>query len=160
MSIDTSLTGAKPDKLFYVVANVVLVDAANKTCLLLKRGADEKEAGDKWAFPGGKGEHDMIADGRINDFFGVVALAECQQESGLSFDPSKTKVIANGAFVRKDGIPVVWATLAAPYQGGEVRLEAGSFSAYDWFTKGQLPSKEDCIGTVREEAAMAIDALT
>ena len=159
MNITTSIDEAKPNKLFYVVSNVVLVDTQHASCLLLQRGPDEKEAAGKWGFPGGKGEHHMITDGRVGDFFGIVALAECKEESGLEFDPSKTKVVANGAFVRKDGIPVVWVTLAAPYDNGDITLEAGAFTNYAWFTKDTLPSADECVGTVRSEASMAIDTL-
>lgn len=159
--MNASIERAKPTKLFYVVANVILVNVMDRSCLLLRRSNNEKEAGGKWAFPGGKAEHRQIINGRMNNFFGVVALAECQEETRLTFDPAKTQIIANGAFVRTDdGIPVVWATLAAPYEGGKVSLEAGSFSDYSWFNEADLPTAEDCIGTVREEAVAAIRTLS
>ncbi len=158
MEMSTSIAEAKPNKLFYVVSNVVLVNTVDQTCLLLQRGEHEKEAAGKWGFPGGKGEHDMIMSGRVGDFFGIVALEECTQESGLTFDPAATQVVANGAFIRKDGIPVVWVTLAAPYEGGEVILEDG-MSNYGWFTEESLPAAEECVGTVHNEAILALNAL-
>lgn len=160
MSMETSLEDAKSDKLFYVTANVILVDVVNRACLMLRRGADEKEAQGLWSFPGGKGEHEQIVDGRIANFFGAVALQESHEESGLVFDIEKSIVIANGAFVRKDLIPVVWTTLAAPYEGGEVNLESGSFSEYNWFTEDALPLDVECVGSSREEAIRAIHILS
>lgn len=151
-----SLPNAKPNKLFYVVANVVLVNTVNKSCLLLLRDVREKEAGGKWAFPGGKGEHEMVVDGRVNNFLGRVANNECNEETGLSFNPADAQVIADGAFKRKDGTHVFWATLAAPHRGGSMTLEANSFSDYGWFSLETLPPAEDCIGTVAEEARDAI----
>lgn len=155
-----SITAAKSDKLFYVVSNVILVNVSDKTCLLLKRGADEKEASGKWCFPGGKGEHKLILDGRVSDFFGIIALNESQEEVGLSFEPKDTIPIANGAFVREDGVPVVWVTLAAQYVSGDVNLEQGSFSEFKWFREAELPSPEACVGTVQQEAVMALRAFT
>lgn len=159
MSAEVSIAEAKSDKLFYVVANAILVNTVDRTCLMVRRSTNEKEAGGEWAFPGGKGEHKQIIDGRVSNFFGVVALSECEEETGLSFDPMKAKIIDNGAFVRKDGIPVVWTTVAVPYEGGEVSLEEGSFSESGWFSEDTLPLAEECVGSSRDEAIEAIRTL-
>ncbi|HEX7368383.1 MAG TPA: hypothetical protein VF261_01875 [Candidatus Saccharimonadales bacterium] len=82
-----------------------------------------------------------------------------REESTLEFDPAESVVIANGGFVRDDGIPVIFVTLAAPYRGGEVQLEGGGFSEFGWFSKEALPPEAECAGNVRSEAIKAIDTL-
>lgn len=55
-----SLDNAKQDKLFYVMANVVVYRAADQRCLILKRDPREKVHPGKYAVPGGKLEwHDL-----------------------------------------------------------------------------------------------------
>ena len=49
-----SLDRAKSDKLFYVVANVVVWRSDDGRCLLLRRSAQEKVHPGKWCVPGGK----------------------------------------------------------------------------------------------------------
>ncbi len=49
-----SLDQAKHDKLFYVVANVVVYRDSDKRCLILKRDPREKAHPNKYAVPGGK----------------------------------------------------------------------------------------------------------
>jgi 8-oxo-dGTP pyrophosphatase MutT (NUDIX family) len=49
-----SLDRAKPDKLFYLVANVVIRRPEDGRYLLLQRASDEAVHGGQWCFPGGK----------------------------------------------------------------------------------------------------------
>ena len=37
-----SVQNAKPDKLFYVVANILIINRRDQTCLLLKRSENEQ----------------------------------------------------------------------------------------------------------------------
>ena len=48
---------AKQDKQFYVVANIIIINITERTCLILKRSDSEKVLPGKYAFPGGKLEH-------------------------------------------------------------------------------------------------------
>lgn len=160
-----SVTEAKTDKLFYVVANIIIVNSVEATCLLLKRSKTEKVHPGKWAFPGGKLEHVDVAklleetgtapiDG-IDNILGKLAVREAEEECGLTVDGENGTIIKNKVFVRPDGVPVFMATLTAEYAGGSVVLEDGAFSNYAWVNQHQL-ADYDCIDGVRKEAEKAL----
>ncbi|MDB5170843.1 MAG: hypothetical protein JWO35_537 [Candidatus Saccharibacteria bacterium] len=164
-NLEISSTEAKQDKLFYVVANIIIVNSVDQTCLLLKRSETEKVLGGKWAFPGGKLEHSDVAsllaetgnqpiDG-IDDILGKLAVREAQEECGLTVNGENNTVIKNKVFVRPDGVPVFMATLTAEYAGGSVVLEDGAFSDFAWVSKENL-GNYDCIEGVRQEAEKAL----
>lgn len=155
---------AKQDKLFYVVANVIIVDPTQKACLLLKRSEQEKVHGGKWAFPGGKLEHGDVkqlileadADplGGIDNILGKLAVREAKEECGLTVH-EEGRIIKNKVFVRPDGVPVFMTTLVSEYMGGNVVIEDGAITDYAWVQKTELAAY-DCIEGVREEAVLAL----
>jgi len=49
-----SLDNAKQNKLFYIVANVVIYRESDQRCLILKRSETEKVHPSKYCVPGGK----------------------------------------------------------------------------------------------------------
>ncbi len=162
---EISVTEAKQDKLFYVVANIIIVNSLDKTCLLLKRSETEKVLPGKWAFPGGKLEHIDVKkmleesgnkpiDG-IDNILGKLAVREGKEECGLDVDGESTEIIKNKVFVRPDGVPVFMTTLAAPYAGGAVVLEAAAFSDHAWVSDGELETYET-VGGVQAEAKKAL----
>ena len=163
---EISTSEAKQDKLFYVVANIVIVNVAESNCLLLKRSETEKVLGGKWAFPGGKLEHKDVAQlleatenepiQGIDNILGKLAMREGMEECGLEVSAEDAKVIKNKVFVRPDGVPVFMTTLATTYEGGEVVLEDEAFSQYVWSTTAQL-GDYDCIPGIQDEARTAID---
>lgn len=164
-----SIDQAKKDKLFYVVANIAIVNVADRSCLLLKRSENEKVLGGRWAFPGGKLEHSDITtllvetgnkpiDG-IDNILGKLVQREGKEECGLEVSPKTTLIIRNKVFVRPDNVPVFMTTLATSYLGGTVKMEDGAFSEYAWVTTDQLAGY-DCIDGVRNEAASAIDSVS
>src|SRR5260221_13429860 len=59
-NINISTDEAKQDKLFYIVANIIIVDSTKRACLLLKRGENEKVYPGKWGHAGGKLEHQDV----------------------------------------------------------------------------------------------------
>ncbi len=157
---------AKQDKLFYVVANLIIINVADKTCLLLKRSANEKVHPEKWAFPGGKLEHADVAnllvesgnqpiDG-IDNILGKLAMREAKEECGLDVSAEDAAVTKNKVFVRPDGVPVFMTILATTYQGGSVVLEEDAFTDYAWVTEPELENY-DCIQGVTDEARLAIE---
>lgn len=164
-----STAKAKQDKLFYVVANIVIVNVVEASCLLLKRAASEKELGGKWAFPGGKLEHKDVVDlltasgnepiEGIDNILGKLAMRESKEECGLDISTDNARIIKNKVFVRPDGIPVFMTTLATSYEGGMVTLEDDAFSEFAWVTEAQL-SNYDCIPGLRQEAQTALDLLS
>ncbi len=167
-SPEISVAEAKQDKLFYVVSNLAIINIAEATCLLLKRGPNEKVLPNKWCFAGGKLEHQDVKklleetgrqpiDG-IENILGLLGEREAREESGLDIDSATAQIITNKVFVRPDGVPVFMATLAAAYTGGTVKLEDQAFSDYAWAHRDELDSY-DCIDSVREEAVLAFDAL-
>lgn len=166
-TFEVSTSEAKQDKLFYVVANVIIIDSAKKACLLLKRGDNEKVHRGKWAFPGGKLEHNDVKqliietgvepiDG-IDNILGKLAVREAKEECGLEVQEDGY-VIKNKVFIRPDGVPVFMATLASEYTGGDVIIEDGAITDHAWVNKQQLDNY-DCIEGVREEAVLALNRL-
>ncbi|TAH34106.1 NUDIX domain-containing protein [Candidatus Saccharibacteria bacterium] len=160
MNIEISLEHAKPQYLHYVTANTALVDPSDKTCLLIQRSTREKEAGGKWALPGGKNEHAIIQQSRqrrLRNILQIVAEKELQEEVGLAFDIDMGEVIANGEFIRTDGIPVVYTTVAAPYRSGTVTPYADDIAAYAWATEADIRTGSyDLVGDVATEVCKAI----
>lgn len=141
---DTSISvdQAKKDKLFYVVANMAIVDVENAKVLILKRSEAEKVHPGKWALPGGKLEHgDIVSllaengnapiDG-VDNILGQLAKREAMEECGLAVDAESAKILSDKVFVRPDNVPVFMTVLSAEYAGGEVKLEEGAFSDYAW----------------------------
>jgi 8-oxo-dGTP pyrophosphatase MutT (NUDIX family) len=163
-TFEISTTGAKQDKLFYVVANIIIVNSDDKTCLLIKRSNTEKVLPGKWAFPGGKLEHEDVKQlvveagvepiTGIDNILGKLAVREAKEECGLDVDEN-ARVIKNKVFVRPDGIPVFMATLANEYRGGEVVIEDGAVTDFAWVAKDQL-TDYDCVPGVVQEAELAL----
>ncbi|HEY4963175.1 MAG TPA: NUDIX domain-containing protein [Candidatus Saccharimonadales bacterium] len=130
-----SIDAAKVDKLFYVVANVIILNTKNATCLLLKRSEREKVHPGKWAFPGGKLEHGDVEsllaesgkapiDG-IDNIMGKLAMREAKEECGLDVDCDSSNVVSNKLFVRPDGIPVFMAVLTTSILMAKLHLKKG-----------------------------------
>jgi 8-oxo-dGTP pyrophosphatase MutT (NUDIX family) len=163
--INISTAEAKQEKLFYIVANIIIINPSNATCLLLKRSIREKVFPGKWAFPGGKLEHDdlkrLLAEtgnepiNGINNIMGILAMREAKEECGLTVDSEKSAVVSNKAFVRPDGVPVYMAIVTAEYAGGDIVLEEDAFTDFAWVSEADL-SKYDCIDGASEEARAAM----
>ncbi|MBI2112835.1 NUDIX hydrolase [Candidatus Woesearchaeota archaeon] len=160
-----SLDQAKPDKLFYVVANVIIYRNDGK-CLILKRHEREIVHPKKYCVPGGKLEWSNLpldqptrVNGDVLDYEDAVEnllFREALEESGLEIDLEKgLKYINSVAFIRPDGIPVVLVKFAVNYKKGEVRLEEGSFTDYAWVDEKEVDNY-DCIEGIREEVKEVI----
>jgi len=159
------LENAKPDKLFYFVANVVVYRESDGRCLLLKRSETEKVHPGKFAVPGGKLEwrdldlaHPTRLNGDVLDFEGAVEdllKRETREEAGIEIS-GPFAYVNSVAYVRPDGIPCIMVKLAARYAGGEVAAETGSFTGFAWADAEEakiLP----CIQGVPEEVARTIE---
>ena len=159
-----SLEKAKQDKLFYVVANVVVWRPEDGRCLLLQRSAQEKVHPGKWCVPGGKLEHadlDVSKPTRLNgevlDFEDAVEkllVRETREEAGIEIDPNLS-YINSVAYVRADGVPTLLVKFAARYLSGEVKTEKGSFDGHVWVNAEEI-KKLDCILGVPREVAKTI----
>ncbi len=160
-----SLDQAKKDKLFYVVANVVVYRPSDRRCLLLKRSDNEKVHPSKYAVCGGKLEwsdlditHPTRVNGEVLDYQDALEKLlnrEVFEEAGIKIK-QELKYINNVAYIRPDGIPVVLLKFAAEYLSGEVVLEKGSFSDYIWVNTQELKDL-DCISGIKEEVIQTID---
>jgi len=156
------LDAAKDDKLFYLVANVVVVRGDGR-CLILRRSDDEKVHPGKWCVPGGKLEWADLPlerptrmNGAVLDFEDAVEdllAREAKEESGVEIGRDLAYV-NSVAYVRPDGIPVLLVKFAAPYAGGEVRLELGSFTDHAWVNAEEV-KEYDCIRGIPGEVAKA-----
>lgn len=163
---EISLGNAKHDKLFYLVANVVVYRPHDGRCLILKRHEREKVHPGKYAVPGGKLEwKDLPIDkptrinGDVLDYQDAVEellARETLEEAGIEIDlTAGLKYINSVAFIRPDGIPVVLVKFAAAYQSGDVVLEEGSFTDYAWVDAEEV-KKYECIAGIQEEVAQTI----
>jgi 8-oxo-dGTP pyrophosphatase MutT (NUDIX family) len=161
-----SLDSAKPDKLFYFVANALVYRETDSRCLILKRAAREKAHPSKWCTPGGKLEwkdldlaYPSRMNGEIFDFEDVIEellAREVKEEAGVDIDLLRgMKYVNSIAFVRPDGIPVVLVKLAAYYKGGEVEIERDSFDDFAWVNADEV-KKYDCILGIPEEVERTI----
>lgn len=162
-----STDGAKQDKLFYVVATVVIVNSNEQTCLILKRSDTEKAFPGKWTFPGGKLEHSdvkkLIAETGVNPLEGIdnilgkLAVREAKEECGLVISETG-RVVKNKVFIRPDGIPVFMGLLVNEYAGGEVVIEEGAITDFAWVHKNEL-ANYDCVPGIIEEAELALGSM-
>lgn len=162
-----SVEEAKPDKLFYLVANAVIYRAEDRKCLLLKRDEREKVHPGKWATVGGKLEHENLdlanpsrIDGGVMEFDDAIPellIREALEESGVTIEPEH-HYIGSKVIVRPDGIPVVLIKFATRYARGEVKPEAGGFSNFAWVNADEV-DKYDCIEGVADEVKTTIKLL-
>jgi 8-oxo-dGTP pyrophosphatase MutT (NUDIX family) len=162
-----SVDQAKKDKLFYVVANMAIVDVARAKVLILQRSETEKVHPGKWALPGGKLEHSDIAnllaengnapiDG-VDNILGQLAKREAMEECGLVVAAESAKVLSDKVFVRPDNVPVFMTVLTAAYAGGDVKLEEGAFSDYAWVGSDDIVNYDLIDGLAHDiEQAIAI----
>ncbi len=163
-----SIQEAKKDKLFYVVANVVVYRESDKRCLVLKRDAREKVHPNKYAVCGGKLEWkdlDINNPTRVNgdvldyeDAIQSLLNREVFEEAGVKIK-NGLKYINNVAFIRPDGIPVILLKFAAVYDSGEVVLEKGGFTDYKWVNSQEV-NNLTCIKGIPEEVAQTIAIFT
>jgi 8-oxo-dGTP pyrophosphatase MutT (NUDIX family) len=160
-----STESAKPDKLFYFVANVVPYRESDRRCLILKRDEREKVHAGRWGVAGGKlewGDMDLAKPSRMNgdvlDFEHAVedlVKREAREEAGIELQDG-LKYINSVVFVRPDGIPVVLVKFAAKYKGGDVVVEKGGFTDHAWVNAEEVKDYP-CIDGVDEEISKAID---
>ena len=159
-----SIDNAKPEKLFYFVANVVIYREEDQRCLILKRDPREKVHPGKWATPGGKQEWsdmDMAKPTRINgeviDFENAVEdllKREVKEEANIEIE-DQLVYLNSVAFVRPDETPVVLVKFAAKYKGGEVVPEKGAFTDFAWVDSQEV-KKYNCIDGIFKEIEQAI----
>ncbi len=160
-----SLSNAKPDKLFYFVANVVIYRDSDKRCLILKRHNREITHPNKYAVPGGKLEWaNMPIDkptrlnGEVIDFENAIEellKREVKEEAGIEIYDN-LHYINSVAFIRPDETPVILVKFAAKYKLGEVVLEKGSFTEHAWVNAQEI-EKYDCIQGIKEEVERTIE---
>lgn len=160
-----SLEEAKEDKLFYFVANVLVVRLSDMRCLILKRDPSEKVHPGRWATPGGKmewGDFDLAKPTRLNgdviDFLDSIEdllRREAREEAGVELE-NDFRYINSNTFIRPDGIPVVLVKLAAPYARGSVVLEKGAFTDFAWVNAEEVKDYP-CIDGICEETAKALE---
>jgi 8-oxo-dGTP pyrophosphatase MutT (NUDIX family) len=160
-----SIDNAKKDKLFYVVANVVIYRDSDKKCLILKRSEREIAHPNKYAVPGGKLEWKDLPlenptriNGDILDYentIGNLLKREAFEECGLTISDDLVYV-NNVAFIRPDETPVILVKFAAKYVSGEVVLEEGAFTDCAWVSADEVMNY-DCIEGIQDEVKKTIE---
>lgn len=159
-----SVEHAKQDKLFYVVATVIVYRESDGRCMILKRHEREKVHPGKWATPGGKleaGDLDMTNPTRQHNDVTVfdnaipeLAAREVREEAGVEISP-ELQYNNSMVFVRPDGIPVVMLRFVATYVSGDVKLEEDAFTDHAWVSAEEIDGY-DCLGDLAEEIKSAI----
>ncbi|HUD07336.1 MAG TPA: NUDIX hydrolase [Candidatus Saccharimonadales bacterium] len=162
-----SLKAAKPNKLFYFVANVVVCRASDKRCLILKRSDREITHPGRWALPGGKLEWedlDLNSPTRLNgdviDFEDAIFKLlerEALEEAGIKIK-GPFNFINDVTFVRPDEIPGVLIVFSALYKSGKVEINPHDFSDFAWVNQYEI-KKYDFIDGVDKEVRQTIKAL-
>lgn len=159
-----SLKNAKPDKLFYFVANVVVYREKDGRCLILKRSEREKVHPGRWAVLGGKlewGQFNIKKPTRLNGevvyFENAVEdliKREVKEEAGIEIFP-ELKYINSNMFIRPDETPVVLVKFSAKYKKGQVVPEPGDFTDFAWVNEKEI-KKYSCIGGIPKEIKTTI----
>ncbi len=159
-----SLEKAKQDKLFYVVANVVVWRRSDGRCLILKRHERETAHPGKWGVIGGKLEwSDLPVDkptrvnGDVLDYENAISLLlarEVKEEAGIEISP-ELRYMHSLAYIRPDGVPAVLIKYAAEYTGGDVVLEDGAFTDHAWVNADEVKAYP-CIMGIADEVTQAI----
>lgn len=163
-----NLDRAKPDKLFYFVANVVIYRESDGRCLLLKRSETEKVHPGKYAVPGGKLEwkdlditHPTRLNGDVLDFEDAVELLlarEAKEEAGVEI-AGPLVYINSVAYIRPDGAPTILVKFAARHAGGDVTPEQGSFAGFTW-ANAEEAAALPCILGIPEEVGRTIELMS
>lgn len=160
-----SIDAAKPDKLFYFVANVVVYRQSDERVLLLKRSETEKVFPGMWAMLGGKLEHsdfdiskpDSTLNNETISFWNPIEkllAREVAEEAGIVIEEQMT-YLRSVMFVRPDGIPVIMPVFIGKYKSGEVKPEAGAFTDFAWVNEAEIANYQ-CIPSIIDEAKAAI----
>lgn len=160
-----NLDKAKQNKLFYLVANVVVYRESDKRCLILKRDERETTHPGKWAVPGGKLEWedlDINKPTRVNgdvldyeDALEQLCRRETREEANIEIE-GPLRFINTNVFIRPDGIPVVLVKFAASYKNGDIKLEVGAFTDHAWVNAEEVHNYP-CIMGIPEEVTAAIE---
>lgn len=160
-----SIDNAKKDKLFYFVANVVVFRESDKRCLILKRDEREKVHPGRYGVVGGKLEwKDLPIDsptrvnGDVLDYEHAVEdllVRETFEEAGIKIG-TDLKYINSVSFIRPDETPVILVKFAARYISGDVVLEKGAFTDYQWVNAEEVEVYE-CIDGIKEEVRKTIE---
>lgn len=159
-----SIEKAKQDKLFYVVANVVVYRESDGRCLILKRDPREIAHPGRYGVIGGKLEWaDMPIEkpdhtnGDVLDYYDQIEkllIREAKEEAGIEIFPD-FRYIQSMTFLRPDGVPVVLLKFAAKYKSGEVVVEEGSFTDHAWVNVEEV-KKYECIDGIDKEVEKTI----
>lgn len=162
-----SVEHAKQDKLFYFVANAVVVRREDHRCLILKRDEREKVHPGLYATPGGKlewADFDLQRPTRINgdvlDFENSVEqllAREVKEEAGIDIEAG-IQYVNSVTFIRPDGIPVVLVKFAVYYKAGDIVLEEGAFTDYAWVNVEEV-RQYPTIDGIEEEVRIALNIL-
>lgn len=159
-----SIDNAKRDKLFYVVANVVIYRESDGKCLLLKRAPTEVAHPDKFATPGGKLEwkdFDIENPTRLNgdvldyeNAIGALLKREAFEEAGVVISDDLV-YLHNLVYIRPDETPVILIKFAAKYVSGDVVVEEGAFTDYAWVDANDVDTYE-CVAGIADEVKKTI----
>lgn len=160
-----SLQNAKENKLFYVVANVIIYRESDGRCLILQRSNEEKVHPGKYCVPGGKFEWkdlDISNPTRKNgdvldyeDAIEKVLAKEVMEEARIEIEKDLT-YINSVAYIRPDEVPTVLVKFAVKYKSGEVRPEKGAFINHAWVNEAEIKNY-DCLLGIPEEVTTAIN---
>lgn len=160
-----SLQNAKEEKLFYVVANVVVYRETDGRCLILQRSKEEKVHPGKYGVVGGKLEwrdldinnptrvHGDVLD--YEDAMENLLAREVREEASIEIEGDLIYVNSVG-FIRPDEVPSILVKFGAKYKRGDVKIDASEFISHAW-VNGEEVKKYDCMMGIADEVAGTIE---
>ncbi len=140
------------DKELHRIASTCIIYKDGKY-LLLQRSFEKKAFPGKWTVPGGGlNVDDYINIPKITSdhwYFGIEnsLRREIKEEAGL--EVGKIKYLLDMTFIRPDGVPAVILSFYAPYESGEVKLDADSINSA-WVTYEEAKSYDMVEGLIDE----------
>ncbi len=142
------------DKELHRIAPTAIIYNKDRKYLITKRALTKKVYPGKWNVPGGG----LSTDDYVNSppthgndqWYGALESAvrrEVREEVNLEI--GKLEYLLDLAFIRPDGIPVLVVSYFAPYESGEIKLDADSVE-YAWVTPQEAKTYDLIEGTLEE----------
>ena len=104
--------------------------------LLIKRSLKKKVFPGKWTVPGGGLEIDDYINTpkttKDHWYFAVGNSLRREIKEECNLEVGRVKYLLDITFIRPDGIPVIILSFYAPYESGEIKLEAEENTDYAW----------------------------
>jgi 8-oxo-dGTP diphosphatase len=110
-----------------VVAKVVIVDKDGRI-LLIRRSETDANRPNQWDLPGGHADKEEFAED--------AASREAKEETGLTTESSKLKLVYGLTEIARPGVSATWLFFVGAYSGEEVKI-SNEHKEYAWATPSE-----------------------